>query len=137
LLCQPPHQWHSSLCGLLETQFPFLVVQAEQRAGALSQGQRQMLELAMTVLTEPRLLLLDEPCAGLSVHETKQQMQAIDLAVRELKATALLIEHDMAAVQALGERMHVLHQGRLLASGTLAEIQADVNVQAVYAGGRK
>jgi len=112
-------------------------VQAEQRAGALSQGQRQMLELAMTVLTEPRLLLLDEPCAGLSVHETKQQMQAIDLAVRELKATALLIEHDMAAVQALGERMHVLHQGRLLASGTLAEIQADVNVQAVYAGGRK
>jgi branched-chain amino acid transport system permease protein len=54
-----------------------------------------------------------------------------------LGATALIVEHDMAAVEALARRVHVLHQGRLLASGGLAEIQADPAVQAVYAGGRK
>ena len=91
----------------------------------------------MTVVSEPRLLLLDEPCAGLSSQETERQIAIIVAGVDALGATALIVEHDMAAVEALASRVHVLHQGRLLASGSLARIQADAAVRQVYAGGRK
>jgi branched-chain amino acid transport system permease protein len=137
LLSRRSRQWRTPLWRLLEAEFPFLAEQARRPAGELSQGQRQMLELAMTLLPEPRLLLLDEPCAGLSPAETRRQIEVIVKAVDNLRATALVIEHDMSAVEAMANRVHVLHQGRLLASGTLAEVQADPAVQAVYAGGRK
>ena len=137
LLHQRSRDWRTPLSRMLEAEFPFLVETAERPAGELSQGQRQMLELAMTLLPEPRLLLLDEPCAGLSPQETHRQIEVIVKAVAALGATALVIEHDMSAVEAMAQRVHVLHQGRLLASGSLLEIQADPRVQAVYAGGRK
>jgi branched-chain amino acid transport system permease protein len=129
--------WGSPLLQRLQTQLPFLDELASRPAGTLSQGQRQMLELAMTLLPEPPLLLLDEPCAGLSTQETGRQLAVIAETVHALGATALLIEHDMTAVEALAQRVHVLHQGRLLASGSMAEVQASDAVRGVYAGGRK
>jgi branched-chain amino acid transport system permease protein len=137
LLRMRTHHWRTPLRDVLEARLPFLVEAADRPAGELSQGQRQMLELVLTVLPEPRLLLLDEPCAGLSTHETTQQLALIEVAVDRLRCTALLIEHDVSAIERLATHVHVLHQGRRLASGTLAQLQADATVQAVYAGGRK
>jgi branched-chain amino acid transport system permease protein len=91
----------------------------------------------MTVLPEPRLLLLDEPCAGLSPAETRRMIDAIKVAARRLDAAALVIEHDMSAVAVIAGHVYVLHQGRLLAEGSLAEVQGDARVRAVYAGGSK
>ena len=91
----------------------------------------------MTLLPEPRLVLLDEPCAGLSPAETHQMIAAIKSLVGQIGAAALLIEHDIAAVDAIGGDVYVLHQGRLLDRGSLAEIQKSAAVRAVYAGGRK
>jgi ABC-type branched-subunit amino acid transport system ATPase component len=96
-----------------------------------------MLELALTVAAAPRIVLLDEPTAGMSPEETALM---VDL-IRDYQATTgafvLVIEHDMALVDSLNARVMVLHQGRVLAEGTLAEMRADRTVAAVYAGGRK
>jgi branched-chain amino acid transport system permease protein len=129
--------WGTPLLRRLVAQLPFLEALAAHPAGSLSQGQRQMLELAMTLLPEPQLLLLDEPCAGLSTQETTRQLAVIAETVRALGSTALLIEHDMTAVESLAQQVHVLHQGRLLASGPMAAVQADPDVRRIYAGGRK
>jgi branched-chain amino acid transport system permease protein len=82
-------------------------------------------------------VLLDEPCAGLSPAETHHMIDAMRKAVARIGAAALLIEHDISAVAAMGGDVFVLHQGKLLARGPLATIQADSAVRAVYAGGRK
>jgi branched-chain amino acid transport system permease protein len=132
-----PLRWHSALLDELLQCFPELQSQRETPAGQLSQGQRQALELVMTLLPEPRLLLLDEPCAGLSPAETQRMIGVIRTAVRRIDAAALLIEHDISAVAAMGGEVFVLHQGRRLAQGSLAQVQADPAVRAVYAGGRK
>ncbi|WP_428425541.1 ATP-binding cassette domain-containing protein [Methylibium sp.] len=117
--------------------FPDLERERDAPAGRLSQGHRQALELVMTVLPEPRLLLLDEPCAGLSPAETHHMIKAIQEAVRRIGAAALLIEHDISAVAAMGGEVFVFHQGRSLAQGPLAQVQADPVVRAVYAGEHK
>lgn len=110
---------------------------AAQDAGTLSQGHRQLLELALTVGAAPRILLLDEPTAGMSPEETALMVELIRDYQRESGAFLLVIEHDMALVAALEARVLVLHQGRRLAEGTLAEIRANPEVAAVYAGGEK
>lgn len=129
--------WHTPLLDDLLERFPALREQLPVAAGTLSQGHRQALEFTMTVLPEPGLVLLDEPCAGLSSAETLHMAGAIKAAVQRLQAAALLIEHDIDAVAALADEVFVLHQGRLLARGTLAEVQANEQVRAVYAGGHK
>lgn len=129
--------WRSPRWQALEARFSFLVTEADKPAGLLSQGQRQMLELAMTFLTEPRLLLLDEPCAGLSTAETAEQVAAIVEEVRQSGTIAIVIEHDMAAVERMSDHLLVLHQGRLLYAGDLPGAKASAEVQSVYAGGRK
>lgn len=137
LLRLDSRDWRTPMWDLVLAAFPFLATLAHQPAGQLSQGQRQMLELAMTLIPEPALLLLDEPCAGLSPSETDRQIDMIVRGVQALGATAVVVEHDMSAVEALAKQVHVLHQGKLLASGSWSEIQSDPAVQAVYAGGRK
>lgn len=130
-------RWQSDWSQQLLASCQWLTAMNTTHAGHLSQGQRQTLELVMTMLPEPRLLLLDEPCAGLSPQETVQQLRLIADATQALGCTSLLIEHDMTAIESLAHRVHVLHQGQLLASGTLAEIQSNDAVHRVYAGGKK
>ncbi|WP_026285491.1 ATP-binding cassette domain-containing protein [Thiomonas sp. FB-6] len=136
-LSRRPQAWRTEvMSGLLE-RFPVLGRELGSRAGDISQGHRQALEFAMTMLPEPRLVLLDEPCAGLSPTETAHMAQSIRAMVQRIGAAALLIEHDISAVAAMGGEVFVLHQGALLARGDLAQMQADPSVRAVYAGGRK
>ena len=91
----------------------------------------------MVLCAEPSLVLLDEPCAGLSKSETQEVSEAIRWARGNLHATFVIIEHDMALVEALADHVFVLHEGRLLAEGTVSEIKANAAVKAVYAGGSK
>ena len=129
-------RWTSPLLDALRARYPFLV-DAERTAAALSHGERQILELSMALLGEPRLLLLDEPCAGLSPEETATVIDAIRWARTQRRATIVVIEHDMALVRTLADHVFVLHNGRLLAEGSVAAIQADPNVQAIYVGASK
>jgi branched-chain amino acid transport system permease protein len=91
----------------------------------------------MALLGEPRLLLLDEPCAGLSPQETAQAIDVIRWASQRRGATIVVIEHDMSLVRELAEHVFVLHNGRLLAEGSVAEIQGSAAVQAIYVGAGK
>jgi branched-chain amino acid transport system permease protein len=129
-------RWASPMLEELAQRYPFLA-SGRRRAAELSHGERQILELAMALLTEPRLLLLDEPCAGLSPEETAAVIDVIRWAGRLLDIAVIVIEHDMSLVKELAERVYVLHNGTLLAQGGVAEIRADPAVQAVYVGGEK
>jgi branched-chain amino acid transport system ATP-binding protein len=108
---------------------------AEQPAGLLSHGDQRLLEVAMAMAQQPRVLLLDEPTQGLSVEETEQ---AVDTLARFLKAsrmTVLLVEHDMEVVFRLAHRITVLHRGAVIADGTPEAVKADARVQEAYLGG--
>lgn len=136
-LQRSPLAWNTKICDEMLDLFSALKDQRHVTAGLLSQGHRQALEFVMTVLPEPHLLLLDEPCAGLSPAETHRMIEVIQFAVQRLGAAALLIEHDISAVAALGGDVYVFHQGKLLAQGLLAEVQNNRDVRAVYAGAKK
>lgn len=104
----------------------------ETRAGELSHGDARQLELGMASAGEPRLLLLDEPAAGLSLTERRRLLALLRALPRNL--TLVLIEHDMdVALQAV-DRVTVLHNGREVADGTPDEITSDREVQAIYMG---
>ncbi len=109
-----------------------LATRAGVKAASLSHGERKQLELAIALAGEPRLLLLDEPMAGLGQVETAQM---VDL-LKGLKGqiAMLLVEHDMDAVFALADRISVLVYGRCIASGSAAEIQANPDVKTAYLG---
>jgi branched-chain amino acid transport system permease protein len=117
----------------LRRRFAFLADGARP-AAALSHGERQRLELAMALASEPRLLLLDEPCGGLSSSETEQVVDVVRWARQAMGMTIVIIEHDMALVKALADHVFVLHQGRLLAEGDVPAVRADRRVHEVYVG---
>ena len=101
-------------------------------AGALSHGEKRALELAIALATRPRMLLLDEPLAGAGPEETER---LIALLTRLKSAyTILLVEHDMQAVFALADRVSVLVYGRVIATGSVAEIRGNAEVRAAYLG---
>lgn len=102
------------------------------RAAFLSHGEKQWLEVGMVVATGPRLVLLDEPTAGMTHHEAVRTAEL----VRELAGehAVLVIEHDMDFVERLGAPVSVLHMGRVLREGSLEEIRVDPEVRAVYLG---
>nr|WP_309502650.1 ABC transporter ATP-binding protein [uncultured Roseovarius sp.] len=109
-----------------------LADRAEQEAGDLSYGHQRLLEIAMGLVQEPRLLILDEPTQGLAEAE----IAAFKTLIRELAGatTILLIEHNMNVVMETADRVSVLNFGELLAEGTPDEIRADADVQAAYLG---
>jgi branched-chain amino acid transport system ATP-binding protein len=102
--------------------------------GELSHGDQRAAEIAMALALKPRLLLLDEPTAGMGDQETYEITQLIRRLHRDTKLTIVLIEHDMRVVFHLADRISVLDQGRRLAEGTPAEIAANEAVQAAYLG---
>ncbi len=101
-------------------------------AGAISHGEQRQLEIAMTLATEPKVLLLDEPLAGMGVAEA-QAMVGLLLKLKTEHAI-LLVEHDMDAVFTLADHLTVMVNGQVIASGTPAQIRADAKVQAAYLG---
>ena len=105
---------------------------ADRPAGLLSHGQKQWLEIGMLLMQEPRLLLLDEPVAGMTDDETERTAELfVSLAG---KHSLVVVEHDMAFVEALGGKVTVLCEGSVLAEGDLATVQADPRVIEVYLG---
>jgi urea transport system ATP-binding protein len=102
------------------------------RAGALSHGERQWLEIGMLLAASARLLLLDEPTAGMTQAETAATAGLIRSVAAS--ATVLVIEHDIGFIEALGCPVTVMARGRILCSGSFAEIRADVRVRELYFG---
>jgi branched-chain amino acid transport system ATP-binding protein len=106
----------------------------ETVSGSLSYGFQKQLELGIALASEPELLLLDEPTAGMSTQETHQTMELIGKITREKGLTLLFTEHDMEVVFSISQRIMVLHQGRLIAEGTPGEVRKNPDVQKVYLG---
>jgi len=109
-----------------------LAERAEMRVSDLSHGERKQLELAVALATEPRLLLLDEPMAGLGHGESARMVEA--LCALKGKVAMLLVEHDMDAVFALADQVSVLVYGRIIATGSVSEVRDDPQVRAAYLG---
>jgi branched-chain amino acid transport system ATP-binding protein len=126
-----PDRLPAETARLLE--FLGIAEQAETAAGALSHGQQQWLEIGMALALRPQLLLLDEPTAGMSPEETFQTGEMI----RRLNGegmTVLVVEHDMAFIRQIADRVTVLHFGAVLVEGTMDEVAADRRVAEVYLG---
>jgi branched-chain amino acid transport system ATP-binding protein len=107
-----------------------LAAKADELAANLSHGEQRNLEIGIALATEPRLLCLDEPTAGMSPAETHETMDLVRRIARDL--TILIVEHDMQVVMTLAHRVTVLHYGEVLAEGTPAEIQRNPRVLKVY-----
>jgi branched-chain amino acid transport system ATP-binding protein len=103
-------------------------------AGELSQGDKKKLELALALAGKPKLLLLDEPTAGMSLEETRETMELVDRLNEEFKLTALFTEHDMAVVFNHARRVTLLHNGEKVVEGTPEQVRMNKTVQRIYLG---
>jgi urea transport system ATP-binding protein len=109
-----------------------LTAEADRPAGLLSHGQKQWLEIGMLLVQDPKLLLLDEPVAGLTDEETERSAELIRALAG--KRSVVVVEHDMSFVDQLGGTVTVLDEGSVLAEGPLSKVQADPKVIEVYLG---
>ncbi len=112
-----------------------LADRARRKAGTLSHGQKQWLEIGMLLAQEPRLLLVDEPAAGMTDNETERTGELL-LSLAG-KHSIVVIEHDMVFVRQIARTVTVLHQGSILCEGTVDQVQADERVKEVYLGRKK
>ena len=103
-------------------------------AGSLSHGDKRKLELAMLLANDPRVILLDEPMAGVSVEDIPELVELIGSVHRSEKKTVLMVEHHLEVVTGLAERIAVMHHGALLACDTPAAVMANPTVQSAYVG---
>ena len=108
----------------------------DQAAGTVSRGDKRRLELAMGLIQKPRLLLLDEPTAGMARHDTNRTIDLLQK-IKDRGMTKVIIEHDMHVVFSLADRISVLAQGQIIASGTPDEIRGNPVVQEAYLGGEE
>ncbi len=113
-----------NVIGLKEQRF--------MQAGALSHGQKQWLEIGMLLVAEPRLLLIDEPVAGMTAQETERTAELLTSLAGE--RTVIVVEHDMEFVRSIARTVTVLHQGTVLAEGTMDQVQNNPDVIEVYLG---
>jgi len=111
-----------------------LTVLAGEEAQTLSHGDQRALEVALALAMKPRLLLLDEPTAGMSPFESRTMVQLVQRLAREEKLTVILSEHDMETVFGISDRVSVMHQGRVIADGPAREVRANSDVMAIYLG---
>ncbi|NBW49265.1 MAG: ABC transporter ATP-binding protein [Betaproteobacteria bacterium] len=111
-----------------------LTQRSDELASALSHGEQRVLELALALATEPKMLLLDEPMAGTGPEESQRVVELIESLRRDRNMAILLVEHDMDAVFRLADRISVLVNGALIASGTPEAIRQDTQVRAAYLG---
>jgi urea transport system ATP-binding protein len=106
--------------------------QRERRAGLLSHGHKQWLEIGMLLVQDPKVLLLDEPIAGMSHQEAERTAELVKTLAGE--RTVVVVEHDMEFVRQIARKVTVLHEGSVLAEGTMEKVQADPRVIEVYLG---
>ncbi|MCP5144461.1 MAG: urea ABC transporter ATP-binding protein UrtD [Gammaproteobacteria bacterium] len=109
-----------------------LAAQRDMLAGALSHGQKQWLEIGMLLVSEPRLLLIDEPVAGMTAQETERTAELLTSLAGD--HTVVVVEHDMEFVRSIARTVTVLHQGTVLAEGTMDYVQNHPEVIEVYLG---
>jgi ABC-type uncharacterized transport system ATPase subunit len=107
---------------------------ATQTVGRLAHGQRQLVEIAMVTASDPDLILLDEPAAGM----THQEVERLAQLIHELKGnhSLIIVEHDMQFIQMIARRVTVLHQGRVLLEGDVDQVMRDEQLRDVYLGRR-
>jgi branched-chain amino acid transport system ATP-binding protein len=111
-----------------------LVGKASHIAGEMAQGDKKKLELAIALAGQPKLLLLDEPTAGMSLEETQETMTLVDKLNEELGLSVLFTEHDMSVVFNHAERVSLLHRGEIIVRGTPEEVRRDETARRVYLG---
>jgi branched-chain amino acid transport system permease protein len=121
----------AKLSAALEREF------GEDSAELLSHGQRRLVEVMRTVLKEAKIVFFDEPAAGLSQSERANFSRLVKFLSRRLGKTIILVEHDLDLVWNLADTITVMEQGRVVASGTPAEMKADPAVQHMFVGGRR
>ena len=114
------------LCGLAD--------KVKLIAGELSQGDKKKLELAIALAGQPKLLFLDEPTAGMSLEETQETMELVDLLNQDLKLSILFTEHDMSVIFNHAQRVTLLHQGRIIIEGSPDEVRNDETAKKIYLG---
>ncbi|MDB5053648.1 MAG: urea transporter ATP-binding protein UrtD [Bacilli bacterium] len=111
-----------------------LSAKAKEKAGSLSHGEKQWLEIGMLLMQEPELLLLDEPAAGMTDHETEKTGELLHKISDN--QSIIVVEHDMEFVRQFAKTVTVMHEGSILREGTMTEIQNDEKVAEVYLGRR-
>jgi len=110
----------------------FLDAHLDMEAELLSHGQKQWLEIGMLLIQEPELMMLDEPVAGMSVKEREQTAELLGRICRN--RSVIVIEHDMEFVKSIAHKVTVMHQGKILAEGTMESVQENEKVIEVYLG---